>query len=347
MPGAKPGAPVPRFSVLVLNWNGRDLLPGCLGSLRRQRFRDFETILVDNGSTDGSVPYVREHFPEVHLLALGENLGFCGGNNRGFGVSRGELVLLLNNDAELDQGFLQAMDAAARADADFGMFAANVRMFDRREVFDSTGLLIYPDGICRSRGWLEEDRGQYDGADEVLCPNGCAAVYRRSMLEETGLFDEAYFAYLEDLDLGVRGQLRGWRCRYVPAALAFHKKSMTSGYHSAFKAHLVERNRIWNAVRLLPLRLLVLSPLFTLFRYAVQGYAAASGKGMSSRFRRDYSRGTLLGILGRAYAEAFARLPEVWAERRQIQASRKLGAMQVYRMLRTHRLPLRELAFKD
>ena len=122
---------------------------------------------------------------------------------------------------------------------------------------------------------------------------------------------------------------------------------MTSGYHSAFKAHLVERNRIYNAVRLLPLRLLLLSPLWTVARYAAQGFAAAAGKGMSSNFRRDYSRGTLAGILLRAYAEAFARLPELWRQRREIQSRRKLGALAVYRLLRRYRLPLRELAFKD
>jgi GT2 family glycosyltransferase len=338
---------MPRFSIFVLNWNGRDLLADCLWSLRRQHLRDFEVILVDNGSTDGSAAFVEREFPEVRLVALAENSGFCGGNNAAWARATGDLVVLLNNDAELDEDFLAQMSLAADRDGDFGMFAANVRMFDRRDVFDSTGLLVYPDGICRSRGWLEHDTGQYDEADEVLCPNGCAAVYRRAMIEEIGFFDEAYFAYLEDLDLGLRGQLRGWRCRYVPGAVAYHKKSITSGYHSAWKAYLVERNRIWNAVRLLPLRLLLLSPLWTLLRYAAQGYAAASGRGMSSHFRRDYSRGALVGILVKAYAAALVRLPEVWRQRRQIQSGRKLGALAVYKLLRRYRLPLRELAFKD
>jgi len=220
-------------------------------------------------------------------------------------------------------------------------------MFDRRTVFDSTGLLAYPDGICRSRGWLEKDSGQYDLAEEVLCPNGCAALYRRAMIEDVGLFDEAYFAYLEDFDLGLRGQLRGWRCRYVPGAVAFHKKSITSGYHSALKAYLVERNRIWNAVRLLPLRLLVLSPFWTLARYVGQAYATASGIGMSSTFSRDYSRGALLSILVRAYVDALLRFPQVWRQRREIQSRRSVGALEFYRLLRKHRLPLRDLAFKD
>jgi GT2 family glycosyltransferase len=337
----------PRVSVLILNWNGLELLPDCLSSLRRQTWRDFETIVVDNGSADGSVDFLVREFPEVEVLALETNTGFCGGNLAAYARSRGELLVLLNNDAELDENFLQRMVEAADLEPAFGMFAANIRMFDHHEVFDSTGLLVYPDGICRSRGWLEKDLGQYDEADEVLCPNGCAAVYRRSMIEEVGFFDEAYFAYLEDLDLGLRGQLRGWRCRYVPGAVAYHKKSMTSGYHSAFKAYLVERNRIWNAVRLLPLRLLLLSPLWTIARYLAQAFAAGTGRGLSSRFRRDYSRGTLAGILLKSYAAALVRLPEVWRQRREIQRNRKLGALAVYKLLRKYRLPLLELAFKD
>ncbi|MBI5505861.1 MAG: glycosyltransferase family 2 protein [Deltaproteobacteria bacterium] len=338
---------IPRVSVLILNWNGRELLRGCLRSLRDQTFKDFEVLVVDNGSADDSAAMVRREFPEARLLALPVNTGFCGGNNRAYAQARADLVLLLNNDAEVRADFVEKMITAADLDAEFGMFAACIRMYDRREIFDSTGLLIYPDGICRSRGWLEKDVGQYDRVDEVLAPNGCAAMYRRAMLDDVGFLDEAYFAYLEDLDLGLRGQLRGWRCRYVPDAVVYHKKSMTTGYHSALKAYLVERNRIWNAVRLLPLRLLLLSPLWTVARYLAQGFAAASGRGMSGRFSRDYSRRQLLGILLRAYAAALLRLPEVWRERRWIQSRRKLGALAVYELLRKHRLPLLELAFKD
>jgi len=207
--------------------------------------------------------------------------------------------------------------------------------------------LVYPDGICRSRGWLEKDVGQYDVADEVLGPNGCAAAYRRAMLDDVGLFDERYFAYLEDLDLAFRGQLRGWRCRYVPDAICYHKKSITSGYHSAFKAFLVERNRIWNAIKLFPLRLLLLSPFYTLARYMAQGFATASGKGISSSFVRDYSRLELAGILLRAYVSAFASLPAMWRERKKIQRNRRLGALAVFMLMKKYRLPALELAFKD
>jgi GT2 family glycosyltransferase len=262
-------------------------------------------------------------------------------------AATGELVVLLNNDAELAPTFMGRLIEAADLEPEVGMFATRILMHDRRNVFDSTGLLVYPDGVCRSRGWLEKDVGQYDGADEVLGPNGCAAAYRRAMLDDVGVFDERYFAYLEDLDLAFRGQLRGWRCRYVPDAICYHKKSITSGYHSAFKAFLVERNRIWNALKLFPLRLLALSPFYTLARYVAQAFATASGKGISSSFVRDYSRFELAGILVRAYASALNQLPDIWRERRRIQRSRRLGALAVYVLMKRYRLPVVELAFKD
>ena len=336
-----------RVSIIILNWNGAELIGDCLRSVEGQDVSGFEAIVVDNGSTDGSAELVAREFPAIRLIRQSENTGFCRGNNIGIAAASGELIVLLNNDAELAPSFVRRLLDAADLEPEIGMFATRILMHDRRNVFDSTGLLVYPDGICRSRGWLEKDVGQYDVADEVLGPNGCAAAYRRAMLDDVGVFDERYFAYLEDLDLAFRGQLRGWRCRYVPDAVCYHKKSITSGYHSAFKAFLVERNRIWNALKLFPLRLLALSPFYTVARYVAQAYATASGKGISSSFVRDYSRLQLVGILLRAYASALNRLPEIWAERRRIQQDRRLGALAVYLLMKRYRLSVLELAFKD
>jgi len=338
---------VPRFSILILNYDGRELLQSCLRSVREQTMTDFEALVVDNGSSDGSVDMLASEFPEVLVLPQEENTGFCLGNNIGFAAASGDLILLLNNDADLHPRFLEEMSAAAELEPEIGMFASRVMMYDRRNVFDSTGLLVYPDGICRSRGWLEKDIGQYDEAVEVLGPNGCAAVYRRTMIDDVGLFDDRYFAYLEDLDLAMRGQLRGWRCRYVPGAVAYHKKSMTTGYHSASKAYLVERNRIWNAAKLFPRRILAMSPFYTAARFAAQGYAYATGRGMSGGMGRDYGRFQLAGILCRAWLAALLGLPSVLADRRRIQKNRRLGALAVYMLMRRYRLPVSELAFKD
>jgi GT2 family glycosyltransferase len=338
---------MPRLSLIVLSWNGIDLLRRCLATVETQTYRDFEVIVVDNGSADGTEEMVRASYPDARVIRNAENVGFCAGNNQAIRVARGDCIFLLNNDAELAPNCLERLIEAVDLDPEFGMFATRIMMYDRPNVFDSTGLLVYPDGVCRSRGWLEKDIGQYDEADEVLGPNGCAALYRRAMLDDVGLFDERYFAYLEDLDLAFRGQRRGWKCRYVPEAVVLHKKSMTSGYHSAFKAHLVERNRIFNSIKLFPRRLLFLSPFYTLARYAAQGFAALTGKGISSSFVRDYSHWQLLGILVRSYAAAFRLLPGLWRERRKIQSRRRLGALAVYVLMKKYRLPVLELTFKD
>lgn len=345
--GDTAGSEVPRVSVVVLTWDGRDLLADCLASLQQQTFTDFEVLVVDNGSRDGSAGMVREQFPGARLLEQPENRGFCRGNNLAMAEARGDLLVLLNNDAEVAPDFLEQFVAAADENPHAAMFAAKILMFDRRDILDSAGLLVYPDGVCRSRGWLEPDDERFASAADVLGPNGCAAMYRREMLEDTGLFDERYFAYLEDLDLAMRGQLRGWTCRYVPDAVVYHKKSMTSGYHSAFKAYHVERNRLFNSIKLFPLRLLLLSPLYTLVRYLSQGFASLTGRGISSSFRRDYSHVAMLGILLRAHVATLRELPGLVAERRRIQGTRRLTMMEVFRLMRTHRLPLADLAFKD
>jgi GT2 family glycosyltransferase len=338
---------MPQMSLIILSWNGIDLLRRCLTSVKSQTFRDFEVIVVDNGSSDGTDEMLRSSYPEARVVRNAENQGFCAGNNQAIRIATGDCIFLLNNDAELAPECLAKMAEAVELDPEFGMFATRIMMYDRPNVFDSTGLLVYPDGVCRSRGWLEKDVGQYDEPEEVLGPNGCAALYRRAMLDDVGLFDERYFAYLEDLDLAFRGQLRGWKCRYVPDAVVLHKKSMTSGYHSAFKAHLVERNRLFNSIKLFPRRLLILSPFYTLARYIAQAVAAIAGKGISSSFVRDYSHWQLLGILLRSYAAAIVALPELWRERREIQSRRRLGALAVYMLMKKYRLPVLELTFKD
>ncbi len=339
----------PLISVVVLNWNGRKCIGRCLESLERQSFGDFEILAVDNGSTDGSREYLEERFGgSVRLFFLEKNLGFCEGNNVGIRAARGRLVALLNNDTETDPGWLKTLaGAAGRSGPRIGMWASRVMIDSRRTHFDSTGLLVYPDGICRSRGWLEKDVGQYDREEEVLAPNGCAALYRREMLEETGLFDERYFAYMEDLDLGVRGQLAGWRCLYVPDAVVYHEKSSTSGKHSSFKAFYVERNRIWNLVKLMPPRAVSLSALYTIERYLLQGYAAIAQRGISGNFARDYSKRELLFILARAYVSAAGGMPGALEKRRAVQSSRRVSPSEFRRIIKRFRLTSLEIALKD
>jgi GT2 family glycosyltransferase len=338
---------LPLVSAIVVNWNGGEMLGECLASLFGQTYPALEVILVDNGSSDGSWTGAKALWGErLRLWRNERNQGFAQGNNQGIREARGEWVFLLNNDAVADSQAIADLVRFAAGRPEVGMLACRVMRRDAPSFFDSAGLLVYPDGICRSRGWEEKDLGQYDRAEEVLAPNGCAAAYRRGMLDEVGLFDEAYFAYLEDLDLGMRGQLAGWRCWYVPTAVVQHRKSGTYANYSKFKAYHVERNRIWNAVKLLPPVLLLASPLFTAARYLLQGYAALTHQGLSSEFVKEYSYPELAVLLAKAYGAALWRLPEMAVERRAIARRRRVSTEEWYRILSRFRMGALELALK-
>jgi GT2 family glycosyltransferase len=191
-----------------------------------------------------------------------ENLGFAAGNNQGIKKASGEYILTLNNDTVLGKGFFGALAAVAeRSSEDTGMWAVKILSFDEQVVIDSVGgLLIYPDGLARGKGRLEIDTGQYDQSGAAFIPSACAGLYRRAMLEEVGLFDEDFFAYCEDTDLGLRARLAGWNTVSVPGAVVYHHYSGTGGRYTPFKAYLVERNRIWVALKNFHLRFLLHLP---------------------------------------------------------------------------------------
>jgi len=336
-----------RVSAVVVNLNGARFLLECLQSLLAQTWPDLEVILVDNGSQDGSADEaVQRYGDRIRIIRNGANTGFARGNNQAFAIASGEWTCLLNNDAVLDADAIRIAVETSGNTPEVGMVAFRVLSYDRPHIFDSTGLLIYPDGVCRPRGWQEKDLGQYNRLEEVLAPSGCASLWRKTTLDELGGFDESYFAYLEDLDLAMRGQLRGWKCVYVPTAVARHAKSMTTGNYSKFKAYHVERNRIFNAVKLLPRFILFVSPLFTLNRYLMQWYAAATHRGLSDHFVKEYSWLGLAGILFRAYAAAAWRLPEMLRKRREISRSRRVTVDEWYRLISRFKLDAIELALK-
>lgn len=338
----------PLVSVIVVNWNGLDYLPGCLDSLAAQSYAALEVVVVDNGSTDGSVEYLRgRRTDRLQLLEQPENLGFAGGNNLGIRASKGAYVALLNNDAEADPQWVEALVAAAEADPTVGMCASRIYVWKRPGLLDGAGLIVSGDGIGRARGRLEADGERYEREADVLLPSACAALYRRAMLDEIGLFDEDFFAYCEDTDLGLRARIAGWRCRYVPGAIARHRYSGSTDAHSPFKAFHVERNRIWVVVKCFPARLAVTSIAYTLARYALQIYAAFSGRGAAGKLAARQSPWALAGIIVRAWWAALVRCPAMWGRRRAIRATMKIGRDELTRLLRTHRVGLSELALKD
>jgi GT2 family glycosyltransferase len=217
-------------SVIVLSWNSREFLEGCLTSVERQTWPAVELIVVDNGSTDGSARLVKERFPSAILVENGENLGFCAGNNVGLKRSRGAYTLFLNADATLDPTYLEEALKPFAQDKRTGMVAGKVLRFDRRTV-DTTGQLLTRSRRVRERGYGEEDRGQYDRPGEIFSVCGAVALYRRSAIDDVSvdgeLFDEDFFAFGEDLDAGWRARRMGWRCRYQPSAVATHYRGGT------------------------------------------------------------------------------------------------------------------------
>jgi GT2 family glycosyltransferase len=338
----------PRVSVVIPNLNGRQLVGECLASLKGQTFTDFEAIVVDNGSTDGSVDFVRTGFPWVAAVIENKaNLGFAKACNQGIEAARGELVALLNNDTETHPAWLAELVRAADATPLAGMFAAKTLFFDKRDVIDTAGHLIYPDGLNRGRGRLEVDRGQYDAATDIFFPSGAAALYRKRMLDEIGLFDEHHFAYGDDTDIGIRGRLAGWSCLFVPGAVVYHRYSATTGEYSPTKVFLVERNRIWVVWKYFPARHLVASPFYSLVRYCYQAYGALARKGAAGRFAEQHSALGLVPAVLKAYASALAGLPRVWRERRRMTRLRKVSDAEIDRWFRDYRISVREISLKD
>ncbi|MBI4790649.1 MAG: glycosyltransferase family 2 protein [Chloroflexi bacterium] len=231
------------LSVIIPNFNGMRLLPVCLDALRRQTLQNFETIVVDDGSTDGSRELLAREYPEVRVAALETNRGFVRAVNEGIRAARGDVVVLLNNDTEADAHWLEEIVLAFHRNPRAGMVACKLRLFDRRDHIHSAGDFYGVDGIPGNRGVWEQDCGQYDDARGVFGACGGAGAYRKTMLDEIGLFDEALVANLEDVDLSWRARLAGYACAYAPRAIVYHMISATGG--GAYGSFLVGRNTLW------------------------------------------------------------------------------------------------------
>ena len=338
----------PNISVIIVNWNGYQTLERCLKSLEKQTYRNFETIVVDNFSTDRSRKILKSEWANrLELVLLDCNTGYCGGNNRGIEIAKGSLIALLNNDAETDENWLKELADAEKRNPKAGMFASKIYFASEKNRFDSTGLLVYQDGMCRSRGWLEKDKGQFENEEEVLAPNGAAAVYRKKMLEDTGLFDERYFAYLEDLDIALRGWIMGYTCIYVPTAIVYHVKSASCGIHSKQKAFYAERNRLWNLLKLFPLHLIIVSPVYTLYRYFFQAYSVFTKQGASHGFVCNYSKSELAFVLVKAVCTGLLGVPHALKKRSIINKRSRTSSKKLASVIKRFKLSTVELALKD
>jgi GT2 family glycosyltransferase len=334
--------------VVVVNWNRKELLRACLDSLAHQTHRSFEVVVVDNGSTDGSAALVEEiakTYPvPLHLIVNPVNRGFCAANNQGIYSTNTELVALLNNDAEAEQGWLEALERAIRTSEDVGMAASKVLVWEDPTRIDKCGHLMYPDGQNRGRGSGQIDRGQFSRIEEVLWPDGCAALYRRAMLEDVGGFDEDFFAYADDAELGLRARWAGWRCLYTPDAVVRHHRGATLGLGSARRLTLIERNRVLLAAKLFPWSLLWANGAFLLARIGAGTWAAVRNRGELRHYPGMGGKFTAALALLRGMAEAVPRVPLMLRKRRALREKRRLTGRQIRKLLLANRIGLKELS---
>jgi len=301
---------VTTVSVVVPNWNGARFLPTCLDALRRQTLQPFDTVVVDNGSTDASRALLSSSYPEVRVVAHATNRGVARAFNAGIRASGASIVVLLNNDTEAEPTWLEALIGPLTDDPEIGMTASKLLLFDRRSVLHSAGDFFGRDGMPGNRGVWQEDRGQFDRDQEPFGPCGAAAAYRRSLLDEIGLFDEALGSYCEDVDLNVRARLAGHRCRFVPSARVYHRVSATGGGPTS--SYFVGRNVIWVLAKDLPAALLRKYWPSILARQL--SIAMESLRHWREPAARARLRGQLVGL--RRIDEPLARRPKVQQGRR-------------------------------
>ena len=309
-------------SIIIPTYNGKHLLAVCLPALQSQTYpaERFETIVVDDASSDGSVQFVAENFPEVRVVTLQRNSGFIAACNAGVAAARGEVLVLLNNDTEAEAGWLEALVGGLQENPQAGSAASKMLLFDRRDHLHAAGDMMGVDGIPRNRGVWQPDDGQYDDQRSIFGVCGGAAAYRRQAWEQAGGFDPSLFMYMEDVDLAWRLQLLGWQAIYVPEARIYHQVSATGG--GVLASYYVGRNTILVIARNWPGALLRKHWRTIVGSQArIAADALRNWRGAAARARL---RGQLAGLIG---------LLRVRKSRQRIQATSRVTDRQIAALL--------------
>ncbi|MDX2267308.1 MAG: glycosyltransferase family 2 protein [Bryobacter sp.] len=334
----------PEATVIVVNFNRVNLLADCLRSLEAQTYQNFEVVVVDNGSVDDSVEVLGKQFPHVRVVRNAENRGFCAANNQGFkAANANKYFVLLNNDAVANPGWLEELVTTAEKFPRAGMVGSKIYVAGSERTIDKVGHLLYWDGQNRGQGAGEEDLGQYDQED-ILWPDGCAALYRREMIEQSGGFDEDFFAYADDADLGLHGRLLGWEAKLAPRAVVWHHRGATLGKHNLRRIQLIERNRLWLVWKHFPLRLVLLNPIFFGLRFLAMAKAGIAGEGEAGHFGGFRAKLGLAAAILRANAEAWGGFTRMWSKRRELRRQGHWHAERFWDLLKKYRIRLGELS---
>jgi GT2 family glycosyltransferase len=312
----------PLLSIIIPHYNGAHYLPPCFNALRAQTYPHIEIILVDNGSVDESISQTRRDYPEIIVMELGQNLGLTGAINRGIARARGDIIIPLNNDTEVAPRWAEALVEALHRHPDAGIAASKMLLFDRRDTIHSAGDGFGNNGIPINRGVWQKDTGQFDSDTYIFGGCGGAVAYRRTMLNDIGLFDEDLFMYMEDVDLNWRAQLAGYRTVFVPQAVVYHHLSATGG--GVIASYYTGRNTIFMLTKNLP------ASIFRRHWQAIIGAqlkvaveAALAWRGEAARARL---KGQLAGLWG---------LPKWFIKRKAIQQTCRVDDAYLHSLL-TH-----------
>jgi len=330
-----------RVTIVIPTLAADSALDECLRSLQRQTRRDFEVIVVDNSGKQ-----LARHSPAAgwaRIIENQRNLGFGAAVNQGLYASQAPYLAALNDDAVAHPGWIEALAGAMDARPDVGMCASQVRLAGE-ELLDSAGMLICADGSSKQRGHRQPPF-RFSQPEEVLLPSASAALYRRAMLDQIGGFDEDFFLYSEDTDLGLRARWAGWKCWYVPDAVVEHRYSHSAGRASPLKAYYVERNRLFLIMKNFPAGALAKAKLAALARYFWHVVSLLDGRGAASQFRAEgHSAWKLALFVLRAHLRLLPALPGLWRKRRQIRRTAKITPAQFRRLLQAYAISPREVA---
>ena len=295
-------------SVVIPNFNGIAFLDSVLASLEGQTLNNFEVILVDNGSTDGSCSFVTANYPWVHLIELSENFGFCGAVNAGIRAAKAPYVLLLNNDTEVKEDFVEEMLAAIRRHKNAFSCGARMVQYHDRDKLDDVGNYYCGLGWSFARG-RGKDIHAYETEDRIFSACAGAAIYRKKILEKIGYFDEEHFAYLEDTDIGYRARIYGYENWYAPKAIVYHVGSGTSGSrYNQFKTRYSSRNNIYLIYKNMPLLQIILNLPFLVAGFLVK-FLFFAVKGMGKEYAAGIKNGFSISMKNKKVPFRMKHLP--------------------------------------
>ena len=295
-------------SVVIPNFNGIAFLDSVLASLEGQTLSNFEVILVDNGSTDGSCSFVTANYPWVHLIELSENFGFCGAVNAGIRAAKAPYVLLLNNDTEVKEDFVEEMLAAIRRHKNAFSCGARMVQYHDRDRLDDVGNYYCALGWSFARG-RGKDIHAYETEDKIFSACAGAAIYRKKIIEKIGYFDEEHFAYLEDTDIGYRARIYGYENWYAPKAIVYHVGSGTSGSrYNQFKIRYSSRNNIYLIYKNMPLLQIILNLPFLAVGFLIK-FLFFAVKGMGKEYAAGIKNGFSISMKNKKVPFRIKHLP--------------------------------------